>query len=187
MKTPLVLPVYLAIRPLRAQTVNVSNAGLYGGPVLSVLGTVTVTVTNVGASSVCPAFRAFTVPERASTGTVIGTFTCTNTDAVTLTYSVSATGPNANRPFPFTMSSAGNIGTLLAAPSTTAGELDYEGTFRFYNASITVTTSSAQPLSTSASITIALSDIPERPYFVPGALVSVGVCVLLMHYAVHSE
>ena len=62
---------------------------------------------------------------------------------------------------------------MSVSPSN--GELDFEGTFASYNATVTATTSYSQPLSASTPIFISLSNVMERPYFVPGALALAGL------------
>ena len=64
---------------------------------------------------------------------------------------------------------------ILADVSSTNGELDFEGTFRTYNATVTVTTSSAQALSASTPIFISLTNVQENPYFVAGPLAVAGL------------
>lgn len=64
---------------------------------------------------------------------------------------------------------------VRVATSSTNGELDFEGTFRFYNATVTATTISAQALSGSTPVVISLTDVMENPYFVPGALALAGL------------
>lgn len=192
-----------------------TDAGLFGGPVLSSLGNVVIQVINSGTSPSCN-FASFSIPERSPTGTTVGTVsnarnrcysegdnenifhlqvTCTNADLVILAFSITASGPNTNRPFPFDIVSPGTLGTSSIAtvgsgsvPSTpldiayvfftsqvrvaispTNGELDFEGTFNTYNATVTATTVSAQALSGSTPIFISLSNVMENPYFVPGA------------------
>ena len=48
-----------------------TDAGLFGGPVLSCTGNVTVSVINSGSTPTC-SYAALSIPERSITGTTVG-------------------------------------------------------------------------------------------------------------------
>jgi len=56
---------------------------------------------------------------------------------------------------------------ITVATSPTNGELDVEGMFSAYNATVTVVTVSAQALTATAAIYISLTNVMENPDFVP--------------------
>lgn len=155
-----------------ALQVRVADAGIDGAALTSI-ATISIPVIDSNQPPDCTSIagRVLVVAERSVSGIDLGTLACTDPDLPnqSLSYRIDASGPNANRPFPFRIvAAAGNAGRVLV--DTTAVGLDFEAsppsTYRSYNATVTATDSHpTYALSASAGIVIVLTDAQESPYF----------------------
>ncbi|WP_160167120.1 Ig-like domain-containing protein, partial [Rhodopirellula baltica] len=117
------------------------------------LATVTVNVGDVNDAPVVPDLQAFTVAENTAGGTVVGTILATDEDAgQSLSYSLAGAGVSD-----FTIDPSS--GVVSVAP---AADLDFETAPSSYNLTVTVTDNGTPTESTSATVTINLSDVVDE-------------------------
>ncbi|HET6425430.1 MAG TPA: cadherin domain-containing protein, partial [Planctomycetaceae bacterium] len=131
-----------------------------GSPALATVAPITINITNVNEAPVAPG-RSFTIIENASAGTSVGTITATDPDAgQSVTYAI--TGGNTGNAFAINAATG-----AITVNNPTA--LNFEATPAF-NLTVTATDNGSPVRSSTAAVTIQLTDVNEVPVVNPVTL-----------------
>jgi large repetitive protein len=149
--------------PAFTLTVQVTDSGV---PALSGVATITINLINVNEAPVVSS-ATFAVDENSPLGTTVGVVTFTD--------------PDAGQAHTFAITSGNTGGAFAINPSTgaitVAGAIDFE-TVPAYSLTVQVTDNGVPALSGTATITIAVNNLPEPPVANPDSFDAVGNTLL---------